>query len=47
MLISPMYIFAKLFIMLGLRPDLAAIVQKSQQPPLYPAESRADVGPTP
>ena len=27
MLISPMYIFAKLFIALGLRPDLAAILQ--------------------
>jgi uncharacterized membrane protein YGL010W len=29
MLISPMFIFAKLFIALGLRPDLAAILQKS------------------
>jgi uncharacterized membrane protein YGL010W len=47
MLISPMYIFVKLFIVLGLRPDLAAIVRKSQQPPLYPAESRADLGRTP
>src|SRR6516162_8056123 len=32
MLISPMYIFAKLFVTLGLRPDLAAILQKSFQP---------------
>ena len=35
MLISPMYIFAKLFVALGLRPDLAAVLQKSfQQTPL-------------
>jgi uncharacterized membrane protein YGL010W len=27
MLISPMYVFAKLFIALGFRPDLAAILQ--------------------
>jgi hypothetical protein len=27
-----MYIFAKLFVALGLRPDLAAILQKSSQP---------------
>jgi uncharacterized membrane protein YGL010W len=51
MLISPMYIFAKLFIVLGLRPDLAAVVQKSQQPPLgpprYAAKGRADVGRAP
>jgi uncharacterized membrane protein YGL010W len=32
MLISPMYIFAKLFVALGLRPDLAAVLQKSSQP---------------
>jgi len=31
MLISPMYIFARLFIALGWRPDLAAILQQSQQ----------------
>jgi uncharacterized membrane protein YGL010W len=31
MLISPMFIFAKLFIALGLRPDLAAVLQKSSQ----------------
>jgi uncharacterized membrane protein YGL010W len=57
MLISPMYIFAKLFIALGLRPDLAAVLQKSTQqqssqqtplgPPRYPVEGRADVGRTP
>jgi len=35
MLISPMYIFAKLFVALDLRPDLAAVLQKSfQQTPL-------------
>jgi uncharacterized membrane protein YGL010W len=48
MLISPMYIFAKLFIALGLRPDLAAVLRKSQQTPLgapaYPVEGRADAG---
>jgi uncharacterized membrane protein YGL010W len=32
MLISPMYIFAKLFVAFGLRPDLAAVLQKSSQP---------------
>ena len=32
MLMSPMYIFAKLFIALGFRPDLAALLQKSSQP---------------
>jgi uncharacterized membrane protein YGL010W len=57
MLISPMYIFAKLFIALGLRPDLAAVLQQSsqqqssQQTPLgpsrYPVEGRADAGRTP
>jgi uncharacterized membrane protein YGL010W len=51
MLISPMYIFAKLFIRLGLRPDLAAVLQKSHQTspgsPRYPAEGRADAGQTP
>jgi len=49
MLISPMYIFAKLFIALGLRPDLAAILQESSQQlpvgsPLYSSEGRADIG---
>jgi uncharacterized membrane protein YGL010W len=48
MLISPMYIFAKLFIALGFRPDLAAVLQKSsKQTPLgsppYPIEGGADV----
>lgn len=51
MLISPMYIFAKLFIALGFRPDLAAVLQKSskQTPlgtPLYPVEGGADVDQT-
>jgi uncharacterized membrane protein YGL010W len=32
MLISPMYMFAKLFVALGLRPDLAAVLQKLSQP---------------
>jgi uncharacterized membrane protein YGL010W len=30
MLISPMYVFAKLFIALGFRPDLAAILQEGR-----------------
>ena len=58
MLISPMFIFAKLFIALGLRPDLAATLQKSSQqqksfqqpsfgPPRYPVEGRVDAGRTP
>lgn len=52
MLISPMYLFAELFIALGLRPDLAAVLQRSPQPaapgpPRYPAEGGADVGQTP
>jgi uncharacterized membrane protein YGL010W len=52
MLISPMYIFAKLFIALGWRPDLAAVLQKTPQqkplgPPLWPVEGGADVGKTP
>ena len=51
MLISPMYIFAKLFVALGLRPDLEAVLQKSsQQTPLdrphRPVGGRADVGKT-
>lgn len=49
MLISPMYIFAKLFIALGLRPDLAAVLQEPSPPlplgsKLYSSESRADIG---
>ncbi len=49
MLISPMYIVAKLFIVLGLRRDLAAVLQESSRKmtdgsPLYPSEGRADVG---
>jgi uncharacterized membrane protein YGL010W len=51
MLISPMHIFAKLFITLGLRPDLAAVLQKSQLTPLgpqhYSVEDRADASGTP
>ncbi|MGO9401362.1 MAG: DUF962 domain-containing protein [Rhodomicrobium sp.] len=50
MLISPMYIFAKLFITLGIRPDLEAILQKSSQQtplgqPIWPVGG-ADVGKT-
>jgi len=51
MLISPMYIFAKLFIALGFRPDLAAVLQKSSKRtllgcPPHPVESGADVDQT-
>jgi uncharacterized membrane protein YGL010W len=49
MLISPMFVFAKLFIALGFRPDLAAVLQKSSGriahgSPLYPSEAQADAG---
>jgi uncharacterized membrane protein YGL010W len=52
MLISPMYIFAKLFITLGWRPDLAAVLQKSSRqtplgPPFWPVGGGADAGKTP
>jgi uncharacterized membrane protein YGL010W len=50
-LIAPMYMVAKLYVTLGFRPDLAAILQgsaasaapqNSSSPPLYPIEGRAD-----
>lgn len=50
-LIAPMYMVAKLYVALGFRPDLAAILRQSSgsatsQPspaaPLYPIEGRAD-----
>ena len=46
-----MYIFAKLFVALGLRQDLAAVLQKSSRPrPLErlhrPVGGQADVGET-
>ena len=49
MLISPMYIFARLFIAFGLRPDLAVVVQQSSprtahDSPPFPGEAGADVG---
>jgi uncharacterized membrane protein YGL010W len=52
MLMSPMYVYAKLFVALGFRPDLARIVAKvapevSYAPPLYPGEGRADAGQRP
>jgi len=52
MLISPMYVYAKLFVALGFRADLAAIIGKSAPrmsyaQPLYPGEGRADAGPHP
>jgi uncharacterized membrane protein YGL010W len=49
MLISPMYVFARLFIALGFRPDLAAVLQKSSEQiahvsPLPPREYPAEGG---
>jgi uncharacterized membrane protein YGL010W len=48
MLMSPMYVFAKLFVALNLRSDLAALIaQPAPQrsfAPLYPGEPQADVG---
>ena len=49
MLMSPMYQFAKLFIALGFRADLATLLRKSAPqtsyaPPLYPSDGRADAG---
>jgi uncharacterized membrane protein YGL010W len=49
MLMSPMYVFAKLFVALGFRPDLAELIQEpSRRTPrdsaLYPGEGRADAG---
>jgi uncharacterized membrane protein YGL010W len=47
-LIAPMYMVAKLYVALGFRPDLAAILQRSsgsaasQTNSLYPIEGRAD-----
>jgi uncharacterized membrane protein YGL010W len=50
-LIAPMYMVAKLYVALGFRPDLAAILhgssasaasQNSSGRPLYPIEGRAD-----
>jgi uncharacterized membrane protein YGL010W len=41
MLMSPMYVFAKLYVALGLRPDLAPIVHGL---PRYPGNRPADVG---
>jgi uncharacterized membrane protein YGL010W len=39
MLISPMYIFAKLFVVLGFRRDLAALLQKSTpRPAIFESE---------
>jgi len=51
MLISPMYIVARLFIALSFRPDLAAVLRKSSKrtplgPPPCPVEGGADVDQT-
>jgi uncharacterized membrane protein YGL010W len=52
MLISPMFIFAKLFIALGFRRDLAAVLHRPSQQmspgsPLYQREGWADSGQSP
>ena len=45
MLMSPMYVFAKLYIALGFRPDLAAVLGKLPEPaPLYRSDGPADLG---
>ena len=47
MLISPMYMFAKLFVALGLRPDLAAVLQNLSQPtPPNDCIGRSEAGQT-
>jgi uncharacterized membrane protein YGL010W len=48
MLMSPMYIFAKLYIALGFRPDLAAVLGKLPEPaPLFRSDGSADLGQQP
>jgi uncharacterized membrane protein YGL010W len=52
MLISPMYVFARLFVALGFRPDLAAVLKKSPEQiahgsPRHPSEYRVDKGQRP
>jgi uncharacterized membrane protein YGL010W len=47
MLMSPMYAFAKLFVALNLRSDLATLIAQPTQrlnAPLYPGKAQADVG---
>jgi uncharacterized membrane protein YGL010W len=45
MLMSPMYVFAKLYIALGFRSDLAAVLgEPSQQTTLYQGDGPADLG---
>ena len=45
MLMSPMYVFAKLYIALGFRPDLAAVLGKLPEwTPLYEGDGPADLG---
>jgi len=43
MLISPMYIFAKLFVVLGFRRDLAALLQKSPKQASYSPYPASDL----
>jgi hypothetical protein len=43
MLISPMYIFAKLFVALGFRRDLAALLQKSPKQASYSPYPASDL----
>jgi len=50
MLFGPMFLMAKLFIALGLRHDLAAIIQAAPQPTqraasFYPGERRGEAHP--
>jgi uncharacterized membrane protein YGL010W len=46
MLMSPMFVFAKMYVALGLRPDLEPIVRKPalQAAQVSPHQARADMG---
>jgi uncharacterized membrane protein YGL010W len=50
LLLGPMFVMAKLFIALGFRNDLAAIIQQAPQPPqhgssFYAGERQAEAQP--
>jgi uncharacterized membrane protein YGL010W len=51
MLMSPMYVYAKLFVALGWRPDLATLIAqpapRRPHAPLYPGDAPADLGQRP
>jgi uncharacterized membrane protein YGL010W len=51
MLMSPMYVYAKLYVALGFRPDLAALIAQPaperSYAPVYAGNAQADIGPRP